>query len=163
MVFWVFRGSWEVLDGLSKSLEGEDITYWVGTLISRANDWVLRSWRALKVRDRGPTLQAVAENVESRTRVHCRRHGAGVKRITYAESGLQCTVSNTGLGASRRKIKYCGTGRFGSSSSGGGDSYEWFERFGDWETFAKRGVDEVKEVGVWECSVEVHNLGCVDY
>ena len=56
-----------------------------------------------------------------------------------------------------------GAGCFGAGAGGGGDGDEREERFGDGQTAAKGGVDEVEELIFREAGVKVHEFGRVNY
>lgn len=152
----------QVLDGAAQGLQGEDITDGVRALVRGAVDGVLRARSSLIVGDGGPTLEAVAQDVEAGARVHGGGHGAGVQGVADAESGLEGAVGDAGLGARRGQVEDRRAGRFGAGASGGGDGDEGLEGLVDREALAEGCVDEVEEIGVGVAGVEVHEFGCVD-
>ena len=50
-IIWVSDGTWEVLDGASKGMEGKDVGYRISALIGRAVEWIGRARRAFAIRD----------------------------------------------------------------------------------------------------------------
>ena len=152
----------QVLDRAAQGLQGEDIADGIRALVRGAVDRVLRARDALVVRDGGPALEAVAEDVEAGAGVHGRGHGARVQGVADAEGGLEGAVGDAGLGARRGQVEDRRAGRFGAGAGGGGDGDEGLEWLVDREALAEGCVDEVEEVGVGVAGVEVHELGCVD-
>lgn len=63
VVIWVPNRAGQVLNCLSERLEGEDVTNGICALVRGAVNRVLRAGDALVVGDRGPALEAVAEDV----------------------------------------------------------------------------------------------------
>lgn len=153
----------QVLNRRPESLEGEDITDWIRALVRGAVNRVLRAGNALVVRDGGPALETMAEDVEAARGMDGGGHGAGVEGIADAEGGLEGTVGDAGFGARGGEVEDGGAGGFAAGAGGGGDGDEGLEGFVDGETFAEGGVDEVEEVGGGVADVEVHELGGVDY
>ena len=60
------------------------------------------------------------------------------------------------------QVEDCGSCGFAAGAGGGWDGDQGMERFGDGQTTAERGVDEVEEVCLWEACVQVHELGGIN-
>lgn len=71
-------------------------------------------------------------------------------------------MSDPSFGSFGDKIKYRNAGGFAAGTCSGGDGYKGMKRFGDRKTPAKGDVNKIKEVGIGETRVEVHELGGVD-
>ena len=74
----VAHGAGEVADGLPQGLEAEDVGDGVRPLVRRAVDRVRGARGALRVWDRGPGFERVAEHVETAAGVHGGWHGGCV-------------------------------------------------------------------------------------
>lgn len=152
----------QVLYTVVERLEREDVTNWVGALVSRPHDGVLGAGGPLVVRDGGPALERVAQDVEAGARLDGGGHGAGVEGVAYAEGGLEVAVGDAGLGALGDEVEDGGARGFGPCPSGRGDGDEGLQGLVDGPAVSEWRVDEVQEVGVRVRGVQVHQLGRVD-
>lgn len=102
----------QVLNAVIQRLEREDVTNRVGPLVSGPHDRVLGARGPLVVRNSGPALERVAQDVEAGARLDGSGHSARVEGVTYAEGGLEVAVGDAGLGALGDEVEDGGASGF---------------------------------------------------
>lgn len=75
-----------------------------GSLVRRPVERVLRPRHALVIRDRGPALERVEQDVQSARDVHLARARVGVERVDDAEQRSEGAVRDAGLGGQLRDV-----------------------------------------------------------
>lgn len=158
----VADGAGQVLDGAAQGLQRENVGNRVGSLVGGPVDGVGGARGALVVRDGGPGLERVAEDIQTRRGMDGRGHGAGVERVADAQRGFEIAVGDAGLGFFRHEVEDGGSCGLGTGACRGWDGDQWPEGLGDGEAFAQGGVDKVEKVGLGEDSIQIHQLGRVD-
>ena len=84
--------------------------------------------------------------------------GIGVERVNDTEGRSESSVGDTSFGGKGRVVEDGGSGRFGSSSSGRGNSDQRSESLADGQSLSDGRVDKVEELSVGVASEQIRNL-----
>ena len=106
-------------------------------------------WTALQERQR----QHNRRGTKSRPRARI-----GVEGIHDTEGRSESSVGDTSFGGKGRVVEDGGSGRFGSSSSGRGNSDQRSESLADGQSLSDGRVDKVEELSVGVASEQIRNL-----
>jgi hypothetical protein len=90
----------------------------------------------------------VAEYVETRRRMYCAGHGAGVDGVDYTKCGFEVAVRDASLCALGDEVEDSGSGCLRTGSCGCGHSNEREKFVWDGKTLSEWCVDEVEEVSL---------------
>jgi hypothetical protein len=104
---WILHCTWEILHTFLESMHTPNITNWIGALICRSQNRVLRPWNPFIIRNCCPRFEGVTKNVETGTRMNCGRHRSRIQRIDETECWLQRTMRNSCLYFRRSQVKDC--------------------------------------------------------